>query len=67
MKKNLVIAILFGLLALATTVGIIGAQTPQAINQTPPADATDPTSGGGAATGRIPVKIGGSTVYLPYY
>ena len=28
MKKNLVIAILFGLLALATTVGIIGAQTP---------------------------------------
>ena len=32
-----------------------------------PADATDPTSGGGAATGRIPVKIGGSTVYLPYY
>jgi hypothetical protein len=32
-----------------------------------PADATDPTSGGGAATGRIPVKIGGSTVYLAYY
>lgn len=32
-----------------------------------PVDATDPTSGGGAATGRIPVKIGGSTVYLPYY
>ena len=32
-----------------------------------PADATDPTSGGGAATGRIPVRIGGSTVYLAYY
>lgn len=32
-----------------------------------PADATDPTGGGGAATGRIPVKIGGSTVYIPYY
>jgi hypothetical protein len=32
-----------------------------------PADATDPTSGGGAATGRIPVKIGGATVYIPYY
>ena len=32
-----------------------------------PADATDPTGGGGAATGRIPVKIGGATVYIPYY
>lgn len=32
-----------------------------------PADATDPTSGGGAATGRIPVRIGGTTVYIPYY
>jgi len=32
-----------------------------------PADATDPTSGGGAATGRIPVKVGGATVYLAYY
>lgn len=32
-----------------------------------PADATDPTSGGGAATGRIPVKIGGVTKYLAYY
>jgi hypothetical protein len=32
-----------------------------------PADATDPTGGGGAATGRIPVKIGGATVYLAYY
>lgn len=32
-----------------------------------PADATDPTSGGGAASGRIPVKIGGSTFYLAYY
>jgi hypothetical protein len=32
-----------------------------------PADATDPTSGGGAATGRIPVKIGGSTLYIAYY
>jgi len=32
-----------------------------------PADATDPTSGGGAATGRIAVKIGGSTFFLAYY
>lgn len=32
-----------------------------------PADATDPTSGGGAATGRIPVTIGGATRYIPYY
>ena len=32
-----------------------------------PADATDPTSGGGAATGRIPASIGGGTVYIPYY
>jgi hypothetical protein len=32
-----------------------------------PADATDPTSGGGAAAGRIPVKIGGVTKYLAYY
>ena len=32
-----------------------------------PADATDPTSGGGAATGRIPVSIGGATRYLAYY
>lgn len=32
-----------------------------------PADATDPTGGGGAATGRIPVRIGGATVYLAYY
>jgi len=32
-----------------------------------PADATDPTGGGGAATGRIPVVIGGVTRYLAYY
>ncbi len=32
-----------------------------------PADATDPTGGGGAATGRIPVKIGGVTRYIAYY
>jgi hypothetical protein len=32
-----------------------------------PADATDPTGGGGAATGRIAVKIGGATRYLAYY
>lgn len=32
-----------------------------------PADATDPTGGGGAATGRIPVTIGGVTRYIPYY
>ena len=32
-----------------------------------PADATDPTAGGGAATGRIPVYIGGATRYLAYY
>ncbi|HYF52982.1 MAG TPA: hypothetical protein VEA41_01850 [Salinarimonas sp.] len=32
-----------------------------------PADATDPTGGGGAATGRIPVRIGGTTRYLAYY
>jgi len=31
------------------------------------ADATDPTGGGGAATGRIPVLIGGVTRYLAYY
>ncbi len=31
------------------------------------ADATDPTGGGGAATGRIAIDIGGSTVYIPYY
>lgn len=32
-----------------------------------PADATDPTGGGGAATGRIPVTIGGATRYIAYY
>ena len=32
-----------------------------------PADATDPTGGGGAAAGRIPVTIGGATKYLAYY
>jgi hypothetical protein len=32
-----------------------------------PADATDPTGGGGAATGRIPVLIGGVLRYLAYY
>ena len=32
-----------------------------------PADATDPTGGGGAAAGRIPVLIGGATKYLAYY
>ena len=32
-----------------------------------PTDNTDPTSGGGAATGRVPVKIGGATRYLAYY
>jgi hypothetical protein len=32
-----------------------------------PADATDPTGGGGAAVGRIPVSIGGATKYIAYY
>lgn len=32
-----------------------------------PANATDPTGGGGAATGRIPVLISGVTRYIPYY
>lgn len=32
-----------------------------------PADATDPTGGGGAAAGRIAVKIGGATKYIAYY
>ncbi len=32
-----------------------------------PADATDPTGGGGAAAGRIPVTIGGATKYIAYY
>lgn len=32
-----------------------------------PADATDPTGGGGAATGRIKCLIGGVTRYIPYY
>ncbi len=31
------------------------------------ADATDPTSGGGAATGRVAVSIDGSIKYLAYY
>ena len=31
------------------------------------ADATDPTGGGGAATGRIPILVGGATKYLAYY
>lgn len=31
------------------------------------ADATDPTAGGGAAAGRIPIKIGADTKYIPYY
>ena len=30
-------------------------------------DATDPTGGGGPATGRVPVWIGGATRYLAYY
>jgi hypothetical protein len=32
-----------------------------------PTDATDPTGGGGAATGRIKCLIGGATRYIPYY
>lgn len=32
-----------------------------------PQDNTDPTSGGGAATGRIPVLIGGTLRYLAYW
>jgi hypothetical protein len=32
-----------------------------------PADATDPTGGGGAAAGRFPVLVGGSTQYVAYY
>ena len=31
------------------------------------ADATDPTGDGGAATGRIPIDVGGATVYIAYY
>lgn len=30
-------------------------------------DETDPTGGGGAATGRIPITVNGVTVYIPYY
>ena len=30
-------------------------------------DNTDPTGGGGAATGRIPIDIGGATKYIAYY
>lgn len=30
-------------------------------------DNTDPTSGGGAATGRIAIDVGGVTKYIPYY
>ncbi len=30
-------------------------------------DATDPTGGGGAAVGRIPIVINGVTKYIPYY
>lgn len=32
-----------------------------------PADNTDPTGGGGAATGRIAIKIGGNIKYIAYY
>ncbi len=32
-----------------------------------PANATDPTGGGGAAAGRIPVTVGGATKYIAYY
>jgi len=32
-----------------------------------PTDNTDPTGGGGAATGRIKCLIGGATRYIPYY
>jgi len=31
------------------------------------ADNTDPTSGGGAATGRLKVEVGGVARYIPYY
>ena len=31
------------------------------------ADATDPTDGGGAATGRIPIYVGSTKKYLAYY
>jgi len=31
------------------------------------ADATDPTGGGAAATGRVAIDIGGSVVYMAYY
>lgn len=33
----------------------------------PTADATDPTGGGGAAAGRLPVIVNGVLKYLPYY
>lgn len=32
-----------------------------------PQDNTDPTGGGGAATGRIPILVNGVTRYIPYY
>jgi len=32
-----------------------------------PTDNNDPTSGGGAATGRIAINIAGATRYIPYY
>jgi len=32
-----------------------------------PTDNTDPTAGGGAATGRIPIDVGGNLKYIPYY
>jgi hypothetical protein len=32
-----------------------------------PVDNTDPTGGGGAATGRIAIDVGGNLRYIPYY
>ncbi len=32
-----------------------------------PVDETDPTGGGGAAVGRIPIVVNGVTKYIPYY
>lgn len=32
-----------------------------------PQDATDPTGGGGAAAGRVPIRVNGATKYLAYY
>jgi hypothetical protein len=57
-----------GVFILASTTGFIDLTAPTTKVFKVPTDNTDPTSGGGAATGRIPIHdAAGNLRYIPYY